>query len=253
VEALRHGAIALSSEVKIRWVNAEEIEELGPETYLENVSGIIVPGGFGIRGIEGKIKAVEYARTQNIPFLGLCLGMHCAVVEWARNIANLDRASSAEFHADTPNPVINLLPEQQDVVDLGGTMRLGLYPSRLNLESKAYSLYQQEVIYERHRHRYEFNNAYRGLFVESGYAIGGTSLDGRLVEMIERPDHAFFLATQFHPEFRSRPNQPHPIFLGLVEAAIAHHSFEIVPSVSKKAVQEMQVGMGGNIPAEIIN
>ena len=253
VEALRHGAIALSSEVKIRWVNAEDIEELGAETYLENISGIIVPGGFGIRGIEGKIKAVEYARTQNIPFLGLCLGMHCAVVEWARNIANLDRASSAEFHGDTPNPVINLLPEQQDVVDLGGTMRLGLYPSRLNLESKAYSLYQQEVIYERHRHRYEFNNAYRGLFVESGYAIGGTSLDGRLVEMIERPDHVFFLATQFHPEFRSRPNQPHPIFLGLVEAAIAHHSFDIVPSVSKKAVQEMQVGMGGNIPAEIIN
>ncbi|MFB6277447.1 MAG: CTP synthase [Halothece sp.] len=253
VEALRHGAIALGSEVKIRWVNAEEIEEHGAETYLKDISGIIVPGGFGIRGIEGKIQAVEYARTQNIPFLGLCLGMHCAVVEWARNIANLEQASSAEFNADTPNPVINLLPEQQDVVDLGGTMRLGLYSARLNADSRAYQLYQQEVIYERHRHRYEFNNAYRSLFLESGYAIGATSLDGRLVEMIERPDHAFFLATQFHPEFRSRPNSPHPIFLGFVEAAIQQHSFDIVPSVSKKAVQEMQVGLGGHIPAEVIN
>ncbi|NBD16229.1 MAG: CTP synthase [Cyanobacteria bacterium] len=253
VEALRHGAIALGSEIKLRWVNAEEIEENRPETYLNNISGIIVPGGFGIRGIEGKIQAVEYARTHNIPFLGLCLGMHCAVVEWARNVANLERASSAEFDTDTPNPVINLLPEQQDVIDLGGTMRLGLYPSRLNVDSRAYSLYQQEVIYERHRHRYEFNNAYRSLFLESGYAIGGTSLDGRLVEMIERPDHPFFIATQFHPEFRSRPNQPHPLFLGFVEAAMAQYSFEIVPSVSKKTVQEMQVGMGGNVPAEVIN
>jgi len=253
VEALRHGAIALGSEIKLRWVNAEEIEEHSPETYLKNISGMIVPGGFGIRGIEGKIQAVAYARTHNIPFLGLCLGMHCAVVDWARNIANLERASSAEFDANTPNPVINLLPEQQDVIDLGGTMRLGLYPSRLNLDSRAYSLYQQEVIYERHRHRYEFNNAYRSLFLESGYAIGGTSLDGRLVEMIERPDHPFFIATQFHPEFRSRPNQPHPLFLGFVEAAMAQYSFDIVPSVSKKTVQEMQVGMGGNVPAEVIN
>lgn len=253
VEALRHAAIAQGSEIKLRWVNAEEVEQNNPESYLKDVSGIIVPGGFGIRGIEGKIQAVEYARTENIPFLGLCLGMHCAVVEWARNIAKLDRASSAEFNLDTPNPVINLLPEQQDVVDLGGTMRLGLYPSRLNVESRAYSFYQEEVIYERHRHRYEFNNAYRSLFLESGYAIGGTSLDGRLVEMIERSDHAFFIATQFHPEFRSRPNQPHPLFLGFIEAAMKHHSFEVVPSVSKKAVQEMQVGMGGNIPAEVIS
>jgi CTP synthase len=253
VEALRHGAIALGSEIKLRWVNAEEIENSSPEAYLKDISGIIVPGGFGIRGIEGKIQAVEYARTQNIPFLGLCLGMHCAVVEWARNIAHLERASSAEFDEETPNPVINLLPEQQDVIDLGGTMRLGLYPSRLNVDSRAYSLYQQEVIYERHRHRYEFNNAYRSLFLESGYAIGGTSLDGRLVEMIERQDHRFFVATQFHPEFRSRPNQPHPLFLGFVEAAMEQYSFDVVPSVSKKAVQEMQVGMGGNVPAEVIN
>ena len=253
VEALGHSAIAQGSEVKLRWVDAEEIEQSSPETYLQDVSGIIVPGGFGIRGIEGKIKSVEYARTQNIPFLGLCLGMHCAVVEWARNIAHLEHASSAEFDANTPNPVINLLPEQHDVVDLGGTMRLGLYPSRLNVESRAYRLYQQEVIYERHRHRYEFNNAYRSLFLESGYAIGGTSLDERLVEMIERPDHAFFLATQFHPEFRSRPNQPHPIFLGFIEAAMQQHSFEIVPSVTQQAVQEMKVGLSETLPAETIN
>lgn len=247
VEALRHAAIALGSEIKLRWINAEEIEANDAQTYLKDISGIIVPGGFGIRGIEGKIKAVEYARIENIPFLGLCLGMHCAVVEWARNLANLDRASSAEFHPDTPNPVINLLPEQHDVVDLGGTMRLGLYPCRLNLESRAYSFYKKEVIYERHRHRYEFNNAYRSLFLESGYVIAGTSLDGRLVEMIEQPDHAFFIATQFHPEFRSRPNQPHPLFLGFVEAGMKHHSFNIIPSVSKKSVQEMQVGMGTEV------
>ncbi len=253
VEALRHAAIAVGSEVKIRWVNAEEIEQLGAETYLQKISGIIVPGGFGIRGIEGKIQAVEYARKNKIPFLGLCLGMHCAVVEWARNIANLDRASSVEFDANTPNPVINLLPEQQDVVDLGGTMRLGLYPSRLNQDSRAYDLYQEEVIYERHRHRYEFNNAYRSLFLEHGYAIGGTSLDGRLVEMIELKSHSFFIATQFHPEFRSRPNQPHPLFVGFVKVATEEYSFEIIPSISKKAVQDMGVEMTGHLPAEVIN
>jgi len=253
VEGLRHAAIALGSEVKLRWVDAEEIEQDGAGTYLQNISGLIVPGGFGIRGIEGKIQAVEYARTQKIPFLGLCLGMHCAVVDWARNIAQLEGASSAEFHPDTPNPVINLLPEQHDVVDLGGTMRLGLYPSRLNQDSQAYQLYQQEVVYERHRHRYEFNNAYRALFQESGYVIGATSPDERLVEMIELADHPFFLGTQFHPEFRSRPNQPHPIFLGFVEAGMQKYSFDIVPSVSNKVVQEMQVGMGENLHPEIIN
>ncbi len=253
VEALRHSAIALGSEVKIRWVDAEEIEQDGADTYLQNISGLIVPGGFGIRGIEGKIQAVTYARTEKIPFLGLCLGMHCAVVDWGRNIAQLEQASSAEFDPDTPNPVINLLPEQHDVVDLGGTMRLGLYPSRLNAESQAYQLYQEEVIYERHRHRYEFNNAYRTQFQNSGYVIGATSPDGRLVEMIELPDHPFFLGTQFHPEFRSRPNSPHPIFLGFVEAGMTKYSFEIVPSVSKKVVQEMQVGMGENVHPEIMN
>lgn len=221
VEALRHAAISLDSEVNIRWVDAEDIERDGAEKFLQDVGGIIVPGGFGVRGVEGKIAAVEYARTRKVPFLGLCLGMQCATIEWARNQAHLERANSAEFDATTPNPVINLLPEQQDVVDLGGTMRLGLYPCRLTPGTLAHRLYnQQEVVYERHRHRYEFNNAYRNLFLESGYTIGGTSPDGRLVEIIERSHHPFFIATQFHPEFASRPNQPHPLFKGLVEAGL---------------------------------
>ncbi|XTZ12797.1 MAG: glutamine amidotransferase-related protein, partial [cyanobacterium endosymbiont of Rhopalodia inflata] len=207
-----------------RWINAEDIEEQGPEKLLNNVSGIIVPGGFGIRGVDGKVKAIEYARQQKIPFLGLCLGMQCAMIEWARNIAHLERANSAEFDSETPNPVINLLPEQHDVVDLGGTMRLGLYPCRLTPNTLAISLYQQEVIYERHRHRYEFNNAFRSLLLETDYLISGTSPDGRLVEIVELTGHPFFIATQFHPEFRSRPNNAHPLFLGFVRAAVDYHS-----------------------------
>ncbi|BBA79652.1 CTP synthetase [cyanobacterium endosymbiont of Rhopalodia gibberula] len=224
VEALGHSGIAVESEVKLRWINAEDIEEQGPEKLLDDVSGIIVPGGFGVRGVDGKVKAIEYARQQKIPFLGLCLGMQCAVIEWARNIAHLERANSAEFDSETPNPVINLLPEQHDVVDLGGTMRLGLYPCRLIPNTLANSLYQQEVIYERHRHRYEFNNAFRSLLLETDYLISGTSPDGRLVEIVELTGHPFFIATQFHPEFRSRPNNAHPLFLGFVRAAVDYHS-----------------------------
>jgi CTP synthase len=220
VESLVHGGIAMDSEVKLRWVSAEDIEHYGADKYLNDVSGIIVPGGFGIRGVDGKVKAIEYARKQEIPFLGLCLGMQCAVIEWGRNVARLNGANSAEFEPETTNPVINLLPEQQDVVDLGGTMRLGLYPCRISPDTLAASLYQQEVIYERHRHRYEFNNAYRNLLIETGYKVSGTSPDGRLVEIIEFCDHPFFIATQFHPEFRSRPNCAHPLFLGFVKAAI---------------------------------
>lgn len=219
-EALRHAAIALETEVNIRWVSSEDLETSDAETYLENVDGIIVPGGFGTRGIDGKINAIHYAREQNIPYLGLCLGMQCSVLEWARHVAGLENANSSEFDPNCSNPVINLLPEQQDVVDLGGTMRLGLYPCRVAPDTLASRLYQQEVVYERHRHRYEFNNAYRNLFLETGYKVSGTSPDGRLVEIIERPDHPFFIAAQFHPEFQSRPNSPHPLFRGLVEAAM---------------------------------
>ena len=218
-EALQHAAIATKATLKLRWVNSEDLEADQVEVYLSGVQGVVVPGGFGTRGIAGKLRAIQYVREQRIPFLGLCLGMQCSVVEWARNVAHLERPHSSEFDPETPHPVISLLPEQQDVVDLGGTMRLGLYPCRLKEETLARKLYDQEVIYERHRHRYEFNNAYRTLFTESGYVISGTSRDGRLVEMIELPDHPFFIASQFHPEFQSRPSAPHPLFLGFMAAA----------------------------------
>jgi CTP synthase len=223
VEALRHAGIAADSDVKLRWVSAEDIETDGAEAHLNGVSGIVVPGGFGIRGVDGKVHAIAYARDRKIPFLGLCLGMQCSIIDWARNVAQLNDANSAEFDPETTHPVINLLPEQQDVVDLGGTMRLGLYPCRLTADTLAYRIYQQEVVYERHRHRYEFNNAFRNLFLETGYIISGTSPDGRLVEIIEYPNHPFFIATQFHPEFRSRPNQPHPLFQGFIQATLDLH------------------------------
>jgi CTP synthase len=220
VEALKHAAIATNSELNLRWINSEDIESNGTHAYLDGIDGIVVPGGFGIRGVDGKIAAIEYARVNKIPFLGLCLGMQCSVIEWARNVAKLHGAHSSEFDPEAANPVINLLPEQQDVVDRGGTMRLGVYPCRLSRDTKTFDLYQQEVIYERHRHRYEFNNQYRPLFLESGYVVSGTSPNGRLVEIIELPDHPFFIACQFHPEFQSRPSTPHPLFKGLMQAAV---------------------------------
>jgi CTP synthase len=220
VEALRHAAIAMSGELHLRWVDAEKLEIEGAKSHLEGINGIIVPGGFGLRGIEGKVAAVEYARLHQIPFLGLCLGMQCSVIDWARHVVGLVDANSAEFEPHSKNPVINLLPEQQDVVDLGGTMRLGLYPCRILPDTLAFKLYQDEVIYERHRHRYEFNNAYRNMLLDSGFVISGTSPNGRLVEIIELPTHPFFIACQFHPEFQSRPSNPHPLFKGFMEAAI---------------------------------
>jgi len=235
VEALRHGAIAMGGDLNLRWVNSEELETHDAAEYLQGIDGVVVPGGFGTRGINGKIAAVEYVRDRKIPFLGLCLGMQCSVIEWARHVVGLEDANSAEFDSESKNKVINLLPEQQDVVDLGGTMRLGLYACRVTPNTLADRLYQEEVVYERHRHRYEFNNAYRNLFLESGYSISGTSPDGRLVEIIELPSHPFFIATQFHPEFQSRPSKPHPLFRGFVEAAIAHSGtaqLSLEPSLS---------------------
>ncbi|MFN7516135.1 MAG: CTP synthase, partial [Dolichospermum sp.] len=219
VESLRHAAIATHGDLRLRWVNSEALETEPAENYLSGVDGIIVPGGFGSRGIDGKIAAIKYARDRQIPFLGLCLGMQCSVIEWARNVEGLSHANSAEFDPNTHDPVINLLPEQQDVVDLGGTMRLGLYPCRILPNTLAFQLYQEEVIYERHRHRYEFNNVYRSQLLDSGYLVSGTSPDGRLVEIVEYSQHPFFIACQFHPEFQSRPNAPHPLFKGFVTAA----------------------------------
>ena len=219
VEALRHACLAQDASLDLHWVCAEQIEVEGAESLLRGMNAVVVPGGFGNRGVDGKVAAICWARKERVPFLGLCLGMQCAVIEWARNLAGLVDATSAELEPEAAHPVIHLLPEQQDVIDLGGTMRLGLYPCRLAAGSLAHFLYGEEVIYERHRHRYEFNNAYRRLFLKSGYAISGLSPDGRLVELIERRDHPFFAACQYHPEFLSRPGKPHPLFRGLVAAA----------------------------------
>jgi CTP synthase len=219
VEALRHACLEQDASLDLHWICAEQIESLGADPLLRGMDAVVVPGGFGNRGVDGKVAAIRWAREQRVPFLGLCLGMQCAVIEWARNQANLAGATSAELDPDSPHPVIHLLPEQQDVVDLGGTMRLGVYPCRLAAGTLGQRLYGEEVVYERHRHRYEFNNAYRTLFLESGYAISGTSPDGRLVELIELRDHPFFTACQYHPEFLSRPGKPHPLFRGLIEAA----------------------------------
>ena len=246
-EALRHAAIARGCQVNLRWVNSEDIESGDPATTLAGVHGVLVPGGFGIRGVDGKIAAIEYSRQHQLPFLGLCLGMQCAVIEWGRNVAQLESANSAEFDPNTLNPVIDLLPEQQDVVDLGGTMRLGLYPCRVQPNTLALRLYQQEVIYERHRHRYEFNNAYRNLFIDSGYAISGTSPDGRLVEIIELPNHPFFIATQFHPEFQSRPSTPHPLFIGFIEAAMARMEVGAGESMASDGLRAISVGTEADI------
>ncbi len=219
-EALRHAALAHSSDVSIHWISAEDVELQGPEAFISTMDGIVVPGGFGHRGIGGKINTVKYIREHQIPFLGLCLGMQCSVIDWGRHLAELERADSSEFDPETPNPVISLLPEQHDIEDLGGTMRLGLYPCKILPDTLAAKLYDEAVVYERHRHRYEFNNAFRHQFTESGYVISGISPDNRLVEIIELPSHPYFIATQFHPEFRSRPNQPHPLFHGFLRAAL---------------------------------
>ncbi|MBO4902736.1 MAG: CTP synthase [Lachnospiraceae bacterium] len=220
-EALKHGGIANRCEVSIRWIDSEEVTAGNREELLKGLDGIIVPGGFGLRGIEGKILAIEYARVNKIPFLGLCLGMQLSIVEFARHVLGLSKAAGVEFDPDTPDPVIHLMPDQEGVTDIGGTLRLGAYPCRLTPGTKAYALYGKEDISERHRHRYEVNNDYRDRLTEAGMVLSGLSPDGRIVEMIELKDHPYFLATQAHPEFKSRPDEPHPLFRGLIEAALA--------------------------------
>lgn len=219
-ESLRHAGISHETAIKIKWVNAEELETHELDEYLSDVDGILVPGGFGDRGIEGKISAIQYAREKLIPFLGICLGMQCAVIEFARNMAAMKRANSSEFDLATPYPVIDLLPEQKDIEAKGGTMRLGLYPCKLEEESFSMKAYQDEIIYERHRHRYEFNNEFREKLQAQGLLISGTSPDGRLVEIVEIKDHPWFVGTQFHPEFKSRPNRAHPLFRDFIGAAV---------------------------------
>ncbi|PZD96465.1 CTP synthase [Paenibacillus sambharensis] len=222
VESLGHAGIDADSEVQIRWVNAEEVTSDNVADKLQGVNGILVPGGFGDRGIEGKINAIRYAREQKVPFFGICLGMQVAVIEYARSIAGLADANSSEIDPSTPYPVIDLLPEQKDIEDLGGTMRLGLYPCKIVPGSKAAAAYGDGLVYERHRHRYEFNNEYREQIEQYGMRITGTSPDGRLVEMVELEDHPWFLAVQYHPEFTSRPNRPQPLFRDFVRASLAY-------------------------------
>lgn len=226
-ESLRHAAVANEAELDIHWVNAEEIEadDTDMDKVTAGVDGILVPGGFGNRGIEGKIKAIQYAREHKIPFFGICLGMQCAVIEFARHVCGMADANSSEFNPNSTHPVIDLMPEQLDVEDLGGTMRLGLYPCKVYPDTLTSKAYNAELIYERHRHRYEFNNAFREEIVGKGLVLGGTLPNGRLVEIVELPEseHPWFLGAQFHPEFKSRPTNPHPLFRDFVGAAVKHH------------------------------
>ncbi len=223
-ESLDHAGISNRAQVRVQRIHSEEVEREGPERLLAGVDGVLVPGGFGERGIEGKIEAVRFARRRGIPFLGICLGMQCAVVELARNEIGLEGANSTEFDKDTPHPVICLLDEQKTITDKGGTMRLGAQPTKLAPGSRAAACYGRERISERHRHRYEFNNVYRQQFAAHGMEVSGTSPDGSLVEIVEIPAHPWFVAVQFHPEFRSQPTRAHPLFHGFVAAAIGRHA-----------------------------
>lgn len=224
VEALKHGGVANRAKVNIKWIDSETVNAGNADELLKDTAGILVPGGFGSRGIDGKIEAIKYAREHKIPFLGLCLGMQLAIVEFSRNVLGFADAHSAELDPATLHPVIHLMPEQDGVEDIGGTLRLGSYPCVLNKASKACRLYGQETIYERHRHRYEVNNDFRDVLAEHGMMLSGISPDGRIVEMIELPEHPWFIATQAHPELKSRPNKPHPLFKGFIEAALKHTS-----------------------------
>ncbi len=218
-EALKHSALAVRRELEILWVDSEELTEATVAERLAGADGVIVPGGFGQRGIEGKIAAIRYCRDRRTPYLGVCLGMQCAVIEYARNVCGMTGANSAEFDAETPFPVIDLLPEQKQIEDMGGTMRLGASPVRVVPGTKAHAAYGVDEVHERHRHRYEVNNDLRPQLETAGLVVSGTTPDGRLVEMVEIPDHPWFVASQFHPEFKSRPTRPAPLFREFVAAA----------------------------------
>jgi CTP synthase len=221
-EAIIHGGIANDCGVEIQKIDAETLEREGTDKLLKGLGGILVPGGFGERGIEGKIMAAKYARENKVPYLGLCLGMQIATIEFARNVLKLDKAHSTEFDPGTPHPVIALLDDQKKVIKKGGTMRLGAQPCQMVVGTRAAQLYGAFVIHERHRHRYEFNNAYRDRFAKADFVFSGNSPDGKLVEIIELANHPFFIASQFHPEFHSKPHQPHPLFRGFIAAAHAN-------------------------------
>ncbi|MFC0561117.1 CTP synthase [Halalkalibacter alkalisediminis] len=219
-ESLRHAGYAYDADIDIQWIDAEKVTDENVAELVGSADGILVPGGFGDRGVEGKISAIRYARENKVPFLGICLGMQLASIEYARNVLGLEGAHSAELNPETPHPIIDLLPEQKDVEDMGGTLRLGLFPCKLTAGSVAHATYNEEIVYERHRHRYEFNNEYREQMEKAGFIFSGTSPDGRLVEVIEIEDHPYFIASQFHPEFRSRPTRPQPLFREFIGASL---------------------------------
>ncbi|MDI6821370.1 MAG: CTP synthase [Actinomycetota bacterium] len=222
VEALRHAGFYREREIDLQWVDAETLSPAEVERRLSQIDGILVPGGFGVRGIEGKIRAVTFARENKIPFLGICLGLQCAVVEFARNVSELKDANSSEFDPNTPHPVIDLLPKQKEIREMGGTMRLGAYPCTLVPGTKAHAAYESDLVFERHRHRYEVNNRYRQKLSDRGMVFSGLSPDEKLVEIIELSDHPWFVSTQFHPEFKSRPDRPHPLFKDFIGAALQY-------------------------------
>ncbi len=242
-ESLDHAGIANRAQVRMQRIHSQAVEREGPERLLAGVDGILVPGGFGERGIEGKVDAVRFARTRGIPFLGICLGMQCAVAEYARNVIGLAGANSTEFDKDTPHPVICLLDEQKTITDKGGTMRLGSQPAVLDEDSEAARCYGTAEISERHRHRYEFNYTYRQQFEANGMHVVGTSPDGKLVEIVEIAEHPWFVAVQFHPEFKSKPTSPHPLFSGFVGAAVARHAARNEPAEDAEN-KEREVGSG---------
>jgi CTP synthase len=220
IEALGHAATHNDAKLDVRWIDAESVDREEAERQLEECDGILIPGGFGVRGVEGKIRAARFARERGVPYLGICLGMQIAVSEFARHVAGMDGANSTEFDPETPYPVIDLLPEQKEVRDMGGTMRLGADPVKLHSGTRAEEIYGERVIYERHRHRYEVNNHLRRRLEHAGLVCSGTSPDDRLVEVIELPDHPFFVASQYHPEFKSRPLRPQPLFREFVRASL---------------------------------
>ena len=228
VESLKHAGFQYNCEIKIKWIYAEKVEKEGAEELLQNVDGILIPGGFGERGIEGKIATAAYARENRVPFLGICLGMQCAVIEFARNVCQMKGANSSEFDPDSPYPVVHLMPGQENVDHKGASMRLGGYPCRLVEGTLAYEVYGVSETSERHRHRYEINNGFRQEMESKGLVISGISPDGRLVEIIELKEHPWFVACQFHPEFKSRPNRPHPLFMGLIRGALDYKEKRIL-------------------------
>ena len=232
-EALRHAGWANERNIRIRWVDSEALTPANHEERLAGAAGILVPGGFGHRGIEGKVLAARYARERRVPYLGLCLGLQCGVIEVARDVAGASGANSTEFDLFTDHPVIDFMPDQRELEDKGGTMRLGLYPAKLTPGSKAAEAYGAEVIYERHRHRFEVNNQYRERLEGAGMLLSGQSPDGRLVEIVELRDHPWYVASQFHPEFKSRPDRPHPLFTGFVAACIATSRALLTPSAAE--------------------